>query len=87
MKFAVYRETETQAKFFNGAWYVVRHDMYPHTLGWAGGYANTVQGHSMLVGIRQGFTDEAGFTVRKYTLPDSMPHRGSEASHREFKDG
>lgn len=80
MKFAIYRSTETQVRYFNGAGYVVRHDMYPHTLGWVNGHAVTVQGHSMLVGIRQGLTDEAGFTVRHYTRPDTQPNH-------EFKDG
>jgi len=31
MRFAQYDSREIKTQYFNGAWYVVRRDMYPHT--------------------------------------------------------
>ena len=72
--FAIYRDREVCVRYFNGAGYVVRHDMFPRTT--FPGYPVppvTKQGHAMLVGIRQGTSDEAGFTTRRYQRPDSEP--------------
>ena len=66
--FARYDSRELQATHYNGAWYVVRRDLYPHTSGvpWV-----TRQGEEVLVGIRQGeTTEDSGFTFRRYRRPD-----------------
>jgi hypothetical protein len=65
--FARYDSREIRVTHFNGMWYVVRRDMYPHTSGspWV-----TRQGESILVGIRQGETEDSGFTFRRYVRPD-----------------
>ena len=73
-KFAVYGSRETAVTYYNGAGYVVRHDMYPHTTFTDGGPV-TRQGHAVYVGARQGLTDSAGFTTRRYTRPDTEPAR------------
>jgi hypothetical protein len=71
--FARYDSREIQAKHYNGAWYVVRRDMYPHTtsdISVHGSVMVTRQGEAALVGIRQGETDDGGFTWRRYERPD-----------------
>jgi hypothetical protein len=70
--FAIYRDREVIARYFNGTGYVVRHEMYPHT-HYIDGRMVTRQGHARLVGARQGLTDDAGFTYRRYRLPDTDP--------------
>ena len=71
--FAKYASRETQVRYYLGAWYIVRHDMHPHThLTQAGPV--TKQGHRMLVGIRQGEgNDDHGFTMRQWQRPDTEP--------------
>ena len=71
MPFARYRSVETQARYFNGTWYVVRYDMYPHTN--FSRTPQTMQGHCYLTGARQGFTDDAGFTWNRYERRDTNP--------------
>lgn len=80
MKFAIYRETEVAVRYFNGAGYVVRHDMFPHT-GFGASGPVTRQGHVMLVGARQGLTDTAGFTIRTYRRPDTAPTHSYGSDH------
>ena len=71
--FATYRSSEMQVRYLNGAWYIVRHDQHPHTHLTAAGPV-TRQGHTMLVGIRQGEgNDDHGFTMRRYPQPDTAP--------------
>ena len=65
MAFAKYGECEITARYYNGAGYVVRREMYPHTRFTPAG-PDTRQGHSMLVGIRQGTGSDSGFAVRRY---------------------
>lgn len=69
---AIYRDREVTVRYFNGAGYVVRHDMHPHTTFTAAGPV-TRQGHWMAAGIRQGTGDSGGFAWRRYTLPDTDP--------------
>lgn len=71
--FATYGSRETQVRYLGGAWYIVRHDRYPHTHLTAAGPV-TRQGHAMLIGIRQGEgNDDHGFAFRRYTRPDTEP--------------
>jgi hypothetical protein len=71
--FAKYSSSETEARYYLGAWYIVRREMYPHTRHEAGRMV-TRQGHAVLVGIRQGEgSDDHGFTCRRYSLPDTEP--------------
>lgn len=70
---AVYREQE-RVTYFNGAGYVVRHDMFPRILRLPDGRRwLTVQGHVVTVGVRQGTRGPSGFAVRAYRQPDTMP--------------
>jgi hypothetical protein len=70
--FARYASTETQARYFNGAWYITRREMFPHTRWTADGRMVTKQGHAVLVGIRQGEgNDDHGFTCHRYNRPDT----------------
>ena len=72
MRFAQYDSREIKTQYFNGAWYVVRRDMYPHTTFTpAYTYPVTRQGMSYSVGIRQGTSDSAGFTWARYERPDT----------------
>ena len=72
--FAIYAGREITVRYFGGMGYVVRHEMFPRTT-FPGHPAAPVtrQGHAMLVGIRQGLTDGAGFAYRRYTRPDTAP--------------
>lgn len=72
--FAIYRSTETQVRYYNGIGYVVRHDMYPHTI-FGRKPRQTMQGHSIMVGMRQGTSDNGGFKFTRYSQPDTMPTR------------
>jgi hypothetical protein len=69
--FARYRTSE-RVVHYGGAWYVIRHDQYPHTTHGPAGQV-TRQGHAMLVGIRQGNGDQGGFAYRRHVLPDTPP--------------
>ena len=71
--FAIYRDRETEARYYLGAWYIVRREMYPHTT-WQDGRMVTRQGHAALVGIRQGEgSDDSGFKCHRYALADTEP--------------
>lgn len=72
VRFARYRSTETQARYLNGTWYVVRYDMYPHTT-YAGHGMVTRQGHCYWAGARQGFTQDGGFAWRSWERRDTDP--------------
>ena len=64
-QFARYGERETAVRYLGGCWYVVREQLHPHTRFTPSGPV-TRQGRTMLVGIRQGMSDTAGFTMRRY---------------------
>ena len=68
-----YDSREIAVRYYNGAWYVVRHDMYPRTSRPGDGTLVRRQGHAMHVGIRQGDGDRGGFVTRRYQLPDTGP--------------
>ncbi len=70
--FAVYGSREITVRYFNGAGYVVRREMYPHTTFTQDGPV-TRQGLAMLASCRQGTGDAGGFAVRRYALPDTEP--------------
>ena len=70
--YAVYRSREITVTYFNGAGYVVRHEMYPHTTFTPAGQV-TRQGHAMLAGTRQGTGADGGFVTRRYSRPDTAP--------------
>jgi hypothetical protein len=71
--FAKYGSSETGARYYLGAWYIVRREMFPHTTYQAGRMV-TRQGHGVLVGIRQGKgSDDSGFICHRYQLPDTEP--------------
>lgn len=72
--FAIYRSTETQVRYFNGIHYIVRHEMYPHTI-FGRKPRETMQGHSIYVGARQGDSFLGGFSVTRYNRPDTTPTR------------
>ena len=71
-KFARYNSREIRVMFYNGAGYVVRHDMYPHTHFTSDGPV-TRQGNRIVTGIRQGTGRDGGFTFRDYVRPDTEP--------------
>ena len=78
-EFARYDSREIKATHYNGAWYVVRRDMYPHTTFDAtvhGSVMVTRQGEAVLVGMRQGETEDSGFTYRRYERPDRELNAG-----------
>ena len=64
-EFARYSDREIHVRYYNGAGYVVRMQLHPHTRFTAAGPV-TRQAHTNLVGIRQGTSDDAGFTTRRY---------------------
>ncbi len=71
--FARYNSREIKVQHYGGAWFVVRRDMYPHTTfdtSKHGSVMVTRQGSAVMVGIRQGETDDGGFTCRRWELPD-----------------
>lgn len=70
---AEYKSRETEVRYFNGAWYIVRHEMRASTHATPGRAGLvTRQGRAVLVGIRQGEgNDDHGFTCRRYSLPDT----------------
>ena len=72
-RFARHDSRETQIRYFNGAWYIVRRDLYPHTTydtSAHGAVMVTRQGECAWVGARQGDTSDSGFTFRRWELPD-----------------
>ena len=68
-RFARYDSREVQVRYFSGAWYIVRRDLYPHTTP-HGSVWTTRQGECAWVGARQGDTSDSGFTFRRWELPD-----------------
>jgi hypothetical protein len=79
-RFARHSSREIKTQYFNGACYVVRRDMYPHTTYVSDGisiapYSGkqvTRQGSCTWVGIRQGTTPFAGYAVRRYEHADTF---------------
>lgn len=75
VRFAQHSSREIRTQYFNGAWYVVRKDMYPHTTHDPSNLVThqvTRQGSCTWVGIRQGTTATAGYAVRRYEHPDTF---------------
>jgi hypothetical protein len=71
--FARYGSREMQVTHYNGTWFIVRRDLYPHTTYDTtdhGSVMVTRQGECAWVGARQGDTRDSGFTFRRYELPD-----------------
>ena len=78
MPFARYRSTETQVRYFNGAWYLVRYEMYPHTD--FSRTPRTMQGHCYLTGVGQGCTPHSGFAYFRY------PRKDTEGTYIPYPD-
>ena len=71
--FARYDSREVQIRHYNGTWFIVRRDLYPHTTYDTtphGSVMVTRQGECAWVGARQGETQDSGFTFRRYERPD-----------------
>jgi len=72
MKFAHYGSAES-VTYYNGTGYVVRREIFPATTFGPAGPV-TRQGSAVLVGARQGLTDDSqGFRFDRYRRPDTDP--------------
>jgi len=72
MKFAHYGSAES-VTYFNGTGYIVLREIFPATTSGPAGQV-TRQGSAVLVGARQGLTDDSqGFRFDRYHRPATDP--------------